>query len=173
MPRQPKHPAILALDPGLRELGYAVLAGKQLLVAGVLPLRLTAPTRRLVVLREHLVRWLRSYRPRTLVIEQVPMRPLDSLAGLPALGKMLRRVGRRRRLPVQSYSAKSVRQSLIGNGWAGKREVAEALSSRFPELKVHLTQNRKWKEAYWQNMYDAVALALHHQMLHQPPSRSR
>jgi Holliday junction resolvasome RuvABC endonuclease subunit len=70
------------------------------------------------------------------------------------------------------YSAKTVRQSAVGDGWAGKREVAKSLCGRFPDLRVHLTQDRKWKERYWGNMFDAIALALHHQATH-PPSRSR
>jgi len=62
---------------------------------------------------------------------------------------------------------------VVGDGWAGKREVAQAVSGQFPELQVHLTQDRKWKERYWQNMYDAAALAIHHQLIIKPPSRSR
>ena len=44
---------------------------------------------------------------------------------------------------------------------------------RFPQLRLYLTQDRRWKERFWLNMFDAVALALHHQALKQPPSRSR
>ena len=32
--------------------------------------------------------------------------------------------------------------------------------SKYPELKVYLTQDRAWKERYHQNMFDAVALGL-------------
>jgi Holliday junction resolvasome RuvABC endonuclease subunit len=106
------------------------------------------------------------------VLEHIPKRPLDSLAGLPALGRLLRRLAKRGRLTVVDYSVKTVRQTVVGDGWAGKREVAKAICRRFAELRVHLTQDRKWKERYWQNMFDAIALALHHQATH-PPSRSR
>jgi Holliday junction resolvasome RuvABC endonuclease subunit len=164
---------ILALDPGLRDLGYAVLRGNALLASGVLALRPVPRWRRLGKVQESFQVWIRAYRPRTLVLEHIPKRPLDSLAGLPALGRLLRRMANRRKLSLHVYSPKTVRQSVVGDGWAGKREVAEALSGRFPELRVHLTQDRKWKERYWQNMFDAVALALHHQSLTQPPSRSR
>ena len=116
---------------------------------------------------------MRAYRPSVLVLEQIPKRPLDSLAGLPALGRLLRRVASRKRVKLVEYSAKTARRTVPGNGWAGKREVAEAVTGQFPDLRVHLTQNRKWKERYWQNMYDAIALALHHQSLGLPPSRSR
>lgn len=164
---------ILALDPGTRDLGYAVVSGKRLLAANVLSLRRVSRERKLAVVREALQTWVRAYRPRTLVLENIPKRPLDALAGLPALGRLLRRVAASRRLRVASYSARTVRMNVVGDGWAGKREVAEALSARFPDLRVHLTHDRKWKERYWQNMFDAVALALNHQATSKPPSRSR
>ena len=164
---------ILAIDPGLRELGYAVLAGKKILAAGVLPLRTTPKNLRLGKVRDSMTSWIRAYRPRSLVLEHVPRRALDTLAGLPALGRLLKRLATRRRLSVTAYSAKAVRRSVVGDGWAGKRETAEAVCARFPELKVQLTQDRKWKERHWQNMFDAVALALHHQLQTKPPSRSR
>lgn len=172
MPHKTNRP-ILALDPGTRDLGYAVASGKRLLTANVLSLRRVPKRRRLIAVREAMQVWMRAYHPRTLVLEHVPNRPLDALAGLPALGRLLRRMARARGLKVATYSARTVRGNVVGNGWAGKREVAQALSARFPDLRVHLTHDRKWKEAYWQNMFDAVALALHHQSQTKPPSRSR
>lgn len=164
---------ILALDPGTRDLGYAVLSAKRLITASVLPLRNIPRRRRLGVVREHMLGWVRAYRPRTLVLESIPRRPLDVIAGLPALGRLLRRIANEQKLTVATYSARTVRGNVVGDGWAGKREVAEAMSTRFPDLRVHLTHDRKWKEAFCQNMFDAVALALHHQSQTKPPSRSR
>lgn len=163
---------MLAIDPGMREIGYAVLAGKTLITSGVLSLRILPKSARLRVVQEALDAWVRAYRPRTLVVEHMPDRPLDSIAGLPALGRLVRRFVRRRRLRLATYSAKTVRRSVVGDGWANKRIVARTLTARFPALKVHLTHDRKWKERYWQNMFDAVALALHHE-IEQPPSRGR
>lgn len=174
---------ILALDPGLRDLGYAVLAGSDLITSGVLPLRFLPKNHRLGHARKAIRFWIRGYRPRTLVLEGIPRRPLDAIGGLPALGRALSRLARRHRLKVASYSARTVRKSVVGNGWAGKRQAAEVLSKRYPQLRVHLTHDRKWKESYWQNMFDAVALGLHHEdtpkpislsrYFNKPPSRSR
>ena len=166
------HP-ILALDPGLRDLGYAVLDGKRLLSSSVLSLRSTPPRERLATIREALHSWIRAHRPRTLVLEHIPRRPLDELAGLPALGRLLGRLARKHRMMLVTYSARTARRTLVGDGWAGKREAAEAVASRYPDLRVYLTQDRKWKERYWQNMFDAIALGLHHQSQKPPPSRSR
>ncbi len=164
---------ILALDPGLRELGYAVLSGKRLLISGVLSLRAVPPRRRLRSVEESLGAWNRAYHPRVLVLESIPKRPLDTIAGLPALGRLLRSFARNRRIKMSAYSAKTVRRAIVGNGWAGKRQVAEAIAARFPDLRVHLKQTTKGRQSYWANMFDAIALALYHQSLDQPPSRSR
>ncbi len=164
---------ILALDPGLRDLGYAILAGRRLVTANVFPLRSVPRERRLGAVREFLLTQFRAHRPRTLVLEHIPKRPLDALAGLPALGRLLGRLARKRRLKLATYSARTVRGTVVGDGWAGKRDVAKSIAGQFPDLRVHLTHDRKWKERYWQNMFDAVALALHHQFVTKPPSRSR
>lgn len=168
-----KTDTILALDPGLRDLGYAVLAGRRIVTASVLPLRSVRRERRLRAVREFVLTQLRAHHPRTLVLEDIPKRPLDTLAGLPALGRLLNRLARQRHMRLATYSARTVRGSVVGDGWAGKRAVAESIAGKFPDLRVHLTHDRKWKERYWQNMFDAVALGLHHQLVSKPPSRSR
>jgi len=38
--------------------------------------------------------------------------------------------------------------------------VARVVVAKYPELKVHLTQDRAWKEKYHQNMFDAAALGM-------------
>jgi hypothetical protein len=45
--------------------------------------------------------------------------------------------------------------------------------TRFPQLRVYLGHSRKWIERHWYNLFDALAVAVHHQSLKQPPSRSR
>lgn len=167
------HDTILALDPGTRELGYAVLRGAHLVDSGVLTLRHVPPERRLAHVREALERWIRADSPEVLVIEHIPIRPRGLQIGLPSLGRLLRRMARANRIALATYSAKAVRRTLLNNGWAGKPEVVEPLVGRHPQLRVYRGQNRKWKDRYWHNMFDAIALGHHHQALTQPPSRSR
>jgi Holliday junction resolvasome RuvABC endonuclease subunit len=167
------NPTILAIDPGLRDLGHAVLARKDLIDSGVLTLRHVPPERRLRKVREKVEHWIRAYDPDILVLEHIPKRPLDALGGLPALGRLLRRIAKAHGLEVATYSAKTARRTVVGNGWAAKPEVAKTIVGRFPELRVYRGQDRKWKDHHWQNMVDAIALGLHHQVVTQPPSRSR
>ena len=161
-----KHPTtILALDPGLRDLGFAVLAGKRLVASGVRPLRLLQRERRLGEARRLVRSWIRAYRPGALVLEATYGHPVESFASLHRLAGMARRLGKEKRLRVATYAPQTVRKALTGDGWASKRELAQAIALRYPALRVYLTQDRKWKERYFLNLFDAVALALHHQAL--------
>lgn len=168
--RNPLQP-LLALDPGLRELGFAVLAGEQLVASGVGPLRLS-PAGKRVSEGQRLVRQLLAlHRPAAVVLEATARHPRPGLQRVHLFARSIERLARRRGLEVACYSAQIVRKHLVGDGWAGKAEAAAAIARRYPALRIYLTQDRKWKERYWQNMFDAIALGLHHQA--HPPSRSR
>ncbi len=164
---------ILALDPGLRELGYAVLHGRRLVTSGVLGFRRTPKDERLATARDHVRSWLRTHRPDVVVVEKTYKHPVPWLDQLHQLTRSARNLATRRRAAFAMYSPQRVRATVAGNGKAKKPEVAIAVAHRFPSLRVYLTQDRRWKERYWQNMFDAIALALHHQSATLPPSRGR
>jgi Holliday junction resolvasome RuvABC endonuclease subunit len=158
---------ILALDPGLRELGYAVLQSRRLVTSGVLGLRRTPKGERLAIARKSVQTWITTHRPDVVVVEKTYRHPVPWLDQLHQLSRSAKNLATRRRAAFAMYSPQSVRATVAGNGKAKKAEVAIAVA-----LRVYLTQDRRWKERYWQNMFDAIALALHHQATH-PPSRSR
>lgn len=163
---------ILALDPGLRELGYAVLRGPKLVTSGVEALRVLPRARRIGEARRVVASLMALHNPDALVLERTADHPTAALQRVHQFARAVCQQARRQHLDVATYSAQIVRKNLVGDGWAGKAEVAHAIASRFPALRVYLTQDRAWKERYWYNMFDAIALALHHQTV-PPPSRSR
>ncbi|MFH0828796.1 MAG: crossover junction endodeoxyribonuclease RuvC [Candidatus Kerfeldbacteria bacterium] len=164
---------ILAIDPGLRDLGMAVLSGRRLAAAGALTLRRLPRSARLKEVRRHVKGWLRLHHPHAIVMEKTYHHPLPWLDDVHRLTLTVRRLARLQGIPFATYSPQQVRQGVLGNGRATKAEAAVAVAVRFPQLRVYLTQDRKWKERFWQNMFDAVALAMHHQTATQPPSRGR
>jgi Holliday junction resolvasome RuvABC endonuclease subunit len=163
---------ILALDPGLRELGYAVVRGRRIVTSGVLGLRRVPKDDRLAIARKNVGAWLTTHRPDVVVVEKTYRHPLPWLNQLHRISRSARNLATRQHAAFAMYSPQSVRATVAGNGRAKKPEVAIAVAHRFPSLRVYLTQDRRWKERHWQNMFDAIALALHHQAT-QPPSRSR
>ncbi len=154
---------ILALDPGLRDLGYAVLHSRRLVASGVRPLRLLPAEKRLREARRLVRGWITAYDPDALVLEATYPHPVQGIDAVHRLAASVRALARQRGLSITAYAPQSVRKTLTGHGWACKWEAAVAVSYRFPALRVYLTQDRKWKERYFQNMFDAVALGLHHQ----------
>ncbi len=142
------------------------------MTSGVLGLRRVPKDDRLAIARKNVGGWLKTHRPDVVVVEKTYRHPLPWLDQLHQVSRSARNLATRQHAMFAMYSPQSVRATVAGNGKAKKPEVAIAVAHRFPSLRVYLTQDRRWKEKYWQNMFDAIALALHHQATH-PPSRSR
>lgn len=168
----PNKTTILALDPGLRELGYAVLRGPKLVTSGVEALRVLPRTKRVGEARRLVASLIDLHDADVLVLERTADHPTVALQRVHQFAQAVCRKARRQQLQVATYSAQIARKGIVGDGWAGKAEVAQEIARRFPALRVYLTQDRAWKERYWFNMFDAIALALHHQSI-PPLSRSR
>lgn len=168
-----RNQTILAIDPGTRELGYAVIAGRKLVDYGVVPLRRIPKDQRLAVAKSRIAELVKTHRPGTLVVEKTYRHPVPWLNDLHRITLAARRLARARRIGFFTYAPQAVRQTVAGNGKAKKPEAAVVVAHRFPQLRLLLAQDRRWKERYWLNALDAAGLGLHHQSLIQPPSRSR
>jgi len=164
---------ILALDPGLRELGFAVLNGSKLVASGVRPLFLTPQVHRVAEGRRLLKQWLRAYDPDVVIVERTYAHPTGTFDSVHRFATALQKAASRRGFATATYPPQTVRKAIAGNGNAPKIDIARVLAARYPSLRVYVTQDKKWKERYWQNLFDALALAEYHRSLHQPPSRSR
>ena len=135
-------------------------------------MRNTPKDQRLPFAKRNLRAWIRTHRPDVVVVEKTYRHPVPWLDRLHHLSRSARNLATRSGATFAMYSPQAIRATVAGNGKAKKPEVAIAVSLRFPSLRVYLTQDRRWKERHWLNMFDAIALALHHQTT-QPPSRSR
>jgi Holliday junction resolvasome RuvABC endonuclease subunit len=173
------HNTILAIDPGTREMGVAVLDNGALIYAGVkvIPKGRT-PHETLARCRGVVLRCLRDFKPGTVVVEKTFIGKNRNAALLNVLSDEILALGKRGKLRVHSLAPNTVKKAIAGSGSAGKDEVARAVVRRFPELAAFLDQNRKWKARFHANMFDAVALALatlprqHEETAHQPLHRT-
>ena len=156
------HQTILAIDPGLRDLGRAVLCGRRLIDAGVETFRFVPRPQRHAAVLKTVRTCIDRFRPSVLVLEATTGDHEPPFPALRRLERSLKSLAARRGLPCVLYPAQAPRKTLLGNGWAGKYDVAVAVAARYPTLRIHLKQHRAWKERYWHNLFDAVALGLHH-----------
>lgn len=161
MQKRRKKTRILAIDPGSREMGIAILEDKNLAYYGVKTLKKKRPESILINSVRHIIYTLVDrYQPDILTVEKIFEVENQDVSLLKLVNREVKYVARKRNLRVKSYSPIMVRQKLCGEGRATKRKVAEILTNTYPELKVYLDQERYWKEKYWLNMFDAVALGL-------------
>ena len=152
---------ILAIDPGTRYMGVAFLDVGALIYCGVKVIRnRKSPHDILWACRKIILRLIKDFRPQILVVEKTFFAQNKNTALLNVLVDEIRNIGRRKGLQVLSFAPSTLKKKICGNGRASKEEVARVVVSKYPELKVFLTQDRKWKERYHQNMFDAVALGM-------------
>lgn len=152
---------ILAIDPGTRDMGVALLEGDKLIYHGVKTIKKrTSPHETLEAGRKIVFRLIKDLRPHILVVEKTFFKNNRNSSLLNVFYDEIIAIGKRKRLKVKSYAPNTVKKYICGNGCASKEEVAKVIVSKYPELKVYISQDRKWKERYHQNMFDAVALGI-------------
>lgn len=152
---------ILAIDPGTRAMGVALLEGPRLIYHGVKTFSPAhSPHELLKEARGVISRLIRDFSPHMLAVEKTFFANNRNSALLNVLADEVAVIGRRKQLQVLRYAPNTVKKRICGNGHASKEAVARVVVARFPELKVFLTQDRKWKERFHENMFDAVAVGL-------------
>lgn len=152
---------ILAIDPGTREIGVAVLDTPILSYHGVESISCRrSPHLVLEQARAIIERLLKDYCPDLVVYENSFIRKTRRVALLNVLADEIKSLSEEHGIDVRGIAVSTVRRRLCGNGRATKDEVAKAVVARFPVLKIYLNQDRKWKNRFHANMFDAVALAL-------------
>ena len=163
-----KNKVILGIDPGLRNLGLAVLSRSfRILEAEVLSAQAKDPASKcLKHMTFELEKRLERYRPAVVVLEKTWPTRHRSLAQVRRVALRCRRQAARRRIPVIEVPVTTVRKVVAGYGWATKMETAQVLAALYPELQLYLRQSRAWKDRHYQNLFDAVALALWYRRTH-------
>ena len=155
----PSHtPTILAVDPGTRELGVAVLAGAELVFYHVKTVtnrktRLAA----LEIISKYIRSLVKKYRPEVLAIEKMFITQKNS-ALLAVAAEQIKAVAKEANLPVYEYAPTAIRKRLCQNGRATKREAARILTLKYPELNRFFVRTAKWERDYYANLFDAVAV---------------
>lgn len=151
---------ILALDPGTRHMGVAVIQGRELLHYGVRDFRRRRPADQMIrATRKIIIDLAEGYQATVLAYEKTFYVQQKSSALLHVQEMEIARVGKALGLRVVGYSPAEVRKRLCDRGNATKQAVADLLIQRFPELTGYRHAREPRREEYWLNMFDAVAVA--------------
>jgi Holliday junction resolvasome RuvABC endonuclease subunit len=142
-------------------MGVALLDKGALIYGGVKIIRnRRSPHEIIQACRKIILRLIKDYRPQVLVVEKTFFSNNRNSALLNVLFDEIKNIGKRKKLPVIGYAPNTVKKVIGGDGRASKEEVAKVVITRYPELKVYISQDRKWKTRFHQNMFDAVALGM-------------
>jgi crossover junction endodeoxyribonuclease RuvC len=158
------HPkSMVAIDPGMNQLGLAAFDGTKLsdYAVKVIPI-ISSVHARLIALDEVVDRYLEEKKPAEIALEKTTFSSASQNGMLVLAYYKILAVARRRRLPVYEYVPISIRKSVCGNGHATKRDVMKVLISKYPELRVFAGMDRRWKERHYFNLFDAVAVGVAH-----------
>jgi len=152
---------LIAIDPGHREIGFAHFDGNELVDYGVKSLRRSKPKLNpLDVLKSVLGRFFREKSPSVIAIEKNSFSKIYQNLPVMRVIKIIQDMANRNNIPIYEFAPSTIRKEICNDGRATKREVSKIISARFPELIVYLESNRRWRERYYQNMFDAVACGL-------------
>lgn len=152
---------LLAIDPGIREMGIAVFDDEKLIHHGVLCLRDRRSPKDIRAYDQDLLRTIiLDYHPDLVALERTMIGNAGNSEALNRVSAYIRRLCRRQSVPMRVLAASTVKKHLTGDGRAGKTAVARAVARRYPELRAYLRQKAKWKTRFQANRFDAVGLGM-------------
>ncbi|MBK7143568.1 MAG: hypothetical protein IPH75_16015 [bacterium] len=161
-----KH-SLIAIDPGLREIGVSHFVDRELVDYGVKSLRrpgnyTCASTASALTIH----RLLEEKKPDALVLEKNVFSQIQQNLLLVIAIKCIHRVAKDWSIPVHEIAPNTIKKVVtgewLGNKTASRERLMFTLSGtvRLPE------SNRRWRFRYFMNMFDAVACGLAYIKLH-------
>jgi len=151
---------ILAIDPGTKEIGVALLQDSDLLYYAVRTVRDRSTAQKILQqVATIAAESIAKYGPDCVAIEKMFVIQ-KSAALLSVAAEEIKSVARNCGLPVYEYAPTTVRKFICQTGAATKRDVARVVAGRYPELTKHLNTQNEWDEKYYSNIFDAIAVGL-------------
>lgn len=163
------HKTILGIDPGTREMGLAVLRGRELRYFGVRTLRNgTRPYDVIGLARRYVLAAIEKYSPEIVAIEEPFSLPTKRSNLLNVVADEMRGRAEEIGLEVVALSPAAIRERVTGNPRATKIDVAEHLArSGFDQLQQLIPKRParaalglRPRDKYWLHMFDALAIAV-------------
>ncbi len=152
---------ILSVDPGTRFWGVTVFRGEDIIVSVVKVLSTKgSPRKRLKEVKRVFSSLLEDYAPDVLVMEKPFFFWSRQSRLLNVFIEKIKSLSRKEKMKIYDFSPRTVRKVVCGNGNAGKKDMAKLICSIYPELKIRLNQDRRYKEIYWGHAFDSAGLGV-------------
>jgi Holliday junction resolvasome RuvABC endonuclease subunit len=151
------HLTIIGINPGTRYLGIAVFQGTELMDWRVKTFKGKWSKGKMEKIIGAILEIIELYEPDALAVKKLhPSRRSENLARLTI---KIKELARRKGLRVYQYSIKDLEDFFVENEKLNKRNLAEAVLSRYPDLSHELNKEKSHKNPYHIRAIEAVALA--------------
>ncbi|HEX3033938.1 MAG TPA: hypothetical protein VHT73_02250 [Thermodesulfobacteriota bacterium] len=156
---------ILAIDPGTRDMGFALFEGYSLVRYWVKSLRKEKVPEDVVMKSKQIVLDLiQRFSPGVIVLGKIVHPGNKKKLALRRLVAQTKLLARKNKVKLYEYEQAAAREIISQGEKPTKRNTAILISSLYPELSVYVPRPRRilWKEKdfYWVNVFDACTLAL-------------
>ena len=152
---------IIAIDPGTRFWGVSIFRGDKIEVSFVKTLSTKgSPRKRLKEVKRVFSSLLNDYSPDILVLEKPFFFWSKQSRFLDVVIKEVKCLARKKKMKIYEFSPRTARKIVCGNGNASKKDMAKLICSIYPELKIRLNQDRRYKEIYWGHAFDSAGLGV-------------
>jgi len=153
--------SILTIDPGTTFWGVSVFHGMEIMTCMVKNLSAKDSSRnRLHEVRKVFEKLCRTYSPDLLVIEKPYHFWERQSVHLGSITKEIKRLSKKRHLKVIELSPKTVRKVICNDENATREHISKAVCRAYPEIKMYMHQNPKYKRIYWRRMFDSIGLGI-------------
>lgn len=141
--------------------GVTVFRGEDIIVSLVKVFSTKgSPRKRLGDVKRVFSSLLEDYAPDILVLEKPFFFWSKQSRFLDVLIEEIKCLAKKEKMKIYEFSPRTARKIVCGDGNAAKKDMAKIICSIYPELKVHLNQDRKFKERYWGHMFDSAGLGV-------------
>ncbi len=154
----PKTERILAIDPGTKIFGYADFEGENLLDFGLKSFDTPLPIERnLNAIEKAVERLIIEKRPDKIILEKNRFSQITNNLRLMMTIARIKAKALKYDIRVIEYAPNTVRAVICKNGNATKLELAKAIVSRYPELRIFIINKPNSTLKAFLNMTDAIA----------------
>lgn len=148
---------ILAVNPGTRYIGIAVIEGPELLDWGIKAVSGKWSIRKEDRFKAMIIHLIEKYQPDILTLKK--LHPSRSSANLASLNCQILRLADDMKLITCSHTITEIEAAYHSDKRINKRKLAEIVSTNYPFLRRLLKREDVNSNPYYLRMFEAIALA--------------
>jgi len=149
---------ILSIVPGTKYLGVALFYGAELRDWRIKILNAKEIESRIKKAKEVISDYIQQYNPQVLAIKKLD--PKRSSKNLNSLARKVKEFAKRKDLTLCQLKLSEIKGSIAPGKRINKKNLSKMVVSQYPELFFDFKKENKNKNAYYQRMFEAVALGL-------------